>query len=216
MDLDILKFMVPLAFLAIWALTALFTREAKPLPGRIQAPPNPYAPRPASAPNLTRTTPVERSQPTIRWSPQGTPAPVPRAGGNDDDIVILESTRQVRPGTNQGRGVAPARRSRSKPAPPAKPAPVAPPKLAGTGVSQSVNQQLSSSMPIAPLTVQHSPTIVQSVASSVQRDEGSDIALHRLGAIRAMLYDPARLREAILINEMLQPPVALRKRARRI
>jgi hypothetical protein len=216
MDLDILKFMVPLAFLAIWALTALFTREAKPLPGRIQAPPNPYAPRPAPAPGMTRTTTVERPQPTLRWSPPGNTAPVPRAGGNDDDIVILESTRQVRPGSNQGRGVAPARRSRSKPAPAAKPAPVAPPKFASGGVSQSVNQQLSSSMPITPLSIQNSPTIVQSVASSVQRDEGSDIALHRLVAIKAMMTDPARLREAILINEMLQPPVALRKRGRRI
>jgi hypothetical protein len=94
--------------------------------------------------------------------------------------------------------------------------PAAPPKLASTGVSQSVNQQLSASMPIAPLTVQHSPTIVQSVASTVKRDEGSDIALHRLVAIKAMMTDPARLREAILINEMLQPPVTLRKTRRRV
>jgi len=47
MDLEILlKAIVPLAFLAIWALTAVFNKEGNSLPARNPSPPQPLRPAP--------------------------------------------------------------------------------------------------------------------------------------------------------------------------
>ena len=60
MRLDILlQFIVPLTFLAIWALTSLLNREAQPLPPRPGRSPVPGGPRPGmGAPMAGRGDPV--------------------------------------------------------------------------------------------------------------------------------------------------------------
>ena len=209
MDLnDILKAIVPLAFLAIWALTAVFNKEGNSLPVRSQGPPNPYGPRPGVPPRVAG--PADRP-PTLRWgTPGSTPAP-PRPGG-DDDIVILESSRPARPAP--GRGVAP-RRLRPKPATAvaAKPAPIVPTNKFGLGhVSQTVNQQLATPVAmeplIAPLSGVGSRPAASAAAKAVDHIAGPTL---RAASIAVTLADPQRLREAILINELLQPPLALRR-----
>jgi hypothetical protein len=208
MDLDSLwKVIVPLAFLAIWALTALFNRDAKPLPTRVPGSPSPYAPRPQP---LTRTTVVERS-PTLRWSPQGTATPARR--GNDDDIVILDSPRQQPQRTAPARGVPSTRRTRPKPAAPAKPAASAlQPNLGHTSINQTVNQQISVPLNIEPLTTSSAPsTSIAPVAASAPKGEEGG-TFRRSMSVAALINSPEKIREAILVSEILQPPLALRHR----
>jgi hypothetical protein len=213
MDLDSLwKVIVPLAFLAIWALTALFNRDAKPLPNRVQGSPSPYGPRP---PAPTRTTVVERS-PTLRWSPQGTASPARSGSGNDDDIVILDSPRQqpLRPGP--ARGVPSTRRTRPKPVAPAKPAATAAkPKVSQSGISQTVNQQITGGLTIEPLSTSSVPsTSIATVAAAAPRGEQGG-TFRRSVSVAALINSPEKIREAILVSEILQPPLALRHRMRR-
>jgi hypothetical protein len=121
MKLEILlQFIVPLTFLAIWALTSLLNREAQPLPPRPARSPAPGGARPAmSAPVAGRgdpsgpsryasgarpAAPVADRPGQPRWSgtpAQGRSAGATRAGGSDDGIVILESeTRPQQPSTS--------------------------------------------------------------------------------------------------------------------
>src|SRR5262249_11730354 len=118
----LLQFIVPLTFLAIWALTSLLNRDAQPLPQRpgVGRMPGPGPARtsvgggfsPATREALsgpTRYTPAarpatpaaERSTPA-RWSPataQGRPtAGPPRAV--DEGIVILDSETRPAQGSS--------------------------------------------------------------------------------------------------------------------
>lgn len=207
MDLDtLLKAIVPLAFLAIWALTAVFNKEGNSLPTRSQGTPNPYGPRPVVPPRVA--APSDRPPP-LRWSPQGVSPAMPRPGG-DDDIVILESPRPSRPAPQ--RNLAP-RRMRPKPAPTvaAKPAAIVPAKLGLGHVSQSVNQQLATPLAMEPLSAPVSGVgsrpLASAAAKAVDHIAGPTV---RAVSVAAALNDPQRLREAFLINELLQPPLALR------
>ncbi len=64
----LIQFIVPLMFLAIWALTSLLNRDAQPLPPRPGRPPGPGGPRP-----LNRLP----GQPEPRSSGLGTPVQTP-------------------------------------------------------------------------------------------------------------------------------------------
>jgi hypothetical protein len=102
MRFDILiQFLVPLAIMAMWALTSLLNREAQPLPTRGTAP-NP-GPGRLNAPT-GRVDPITGSRfqppassvdriPAQRWpqtTPPARPGPV-RAGTSDDGIMIIGS-----------------------------------------------------------------------------------------------------------------------------
>ena len=67
---DIYQYMVPLAFIAIWAMTSIFNRETQPLP------PDPADPRAERAP--PRTEPVERLASGTDL-PRSRPPPAPPA-----------------------------------------------------------------------------------------------------------------------------------------
>lgn len=211
MDLEtLLKAIVPLAFLAIWALTAVFNKEGNSLPVRTQGPPNPYGPRPGIPP---RPAPMAERPPTLRWGPQ-TPAPAtPRAGG-DDDIVILDSSRTTKPIPPRAN---PPRRARAKPSPSvsARPAPIVPARLGLANVTQTVNQQLATPLSMEPLSGPLSATVVRPVVASTTKAVQLGDAPIRAVSVLSGMNDPQRLREAILVNELLQPPLALRGRMRR-
>ena len=135
----------------------------------------------------------------------------------EDDILVIQPdpSRPSRPG--QARPVQPTgprRPNRGRqPTPPVKKpdAPVARPKLGG--VSQNVNQQLANPIAMTPLT-----TIAPMATST-----GSDLAgapsapskttspLPTISTLIPLMNNPSRLREAFLVNELLQPPLALRK-----
>ncbi len=201
---------MPLAFLAIWALTALFNREGNSVPAaRTGPPPNPYGPRPGIPP---RVPPATDRPPALRWGPQAVAPNTPRAGG-DDDIVILEGPRLTRTVVPR-----PQRRVRPKPTPPVapKPAPIISTRIGMGNVSQSVNQQIVAPLTIEPLTSQVSAVVTSPTVTTAAKPLGPDRSpLAALGIGRA-LSDPQRIREAIIVNEILRPPLALRGKNRRI
>src|SRR5882757_7591377 len=87
MDLDtLLKAIVPLAFLAIWALTAVFNKEGNSLPARSQGPPNPYGPRPVVPPRVA--APSDRPPPQRNLAPRRMrPKPAPTVAAKPAPIV---------------------------------------------------------------------------------------------------------------------------------
>ncbi len=124
MRFDILiQCIVPLMFLAIWALTSLLNRDAQPLPPRPGRPPGPGGPRPlnrlpgqpeprSSGPGSPMQKPASSAltEPQTMW-PGGTAAPTareramqrPPLKSRDDAIVYIEND--------------PARRGTPRPAP---------------------------------------------------------------------------------------------------
>jgi len=119
----LLQFIVPLTFLAIWALTSLLNRDAQPLPPRPGAGRGPGTGplrggvgggfSPSTRGDLTRSASPARPAPTVadrtapaRWSSataQGRPASVPMRSV-DDGIVIIESETR----TGQGASFSPS------------------------------------------------------------------------------------------------------------
>jgi hypothetical protein len=215
MDLDILwKAIVPLTFLAIWALTALFNRDTKALPPRTQSSNNPYGLRPTPPPAPPRSATIERS-PTIRWAAPGGGVSSAQKGGLDDDIVILDSPRTGRSGASKG--VSPTRRSKPRPVQASKPNQSATARGGLAGVSQSVNQSIATTLTLQPLSETSIATPVQSVtaATAATSIDVGDVKSGLAGVANAF-SDPKRLREAIIVSVILQPPVSLRGRSRRI
>ena len=216
MDADFLwKAIVPLGLLAIWALTAITNRDPKPLPNRLPAN-NPYGPRPLPPSPMARTSSPDKAA-EIRWSPNPQSAPPPpKPGGFDEDIVIIESPRTLRP--NPSRGGLPNRRNRGsrQAASPAVSAPSVSTKTSLATVSQSVNQQIASSLVIKPLSeVTVAQPVQRSASGSASQPvniQGSSLGSGRIASVFA---DKSRLRDAIILNELLKPPLALRHKAHR-
>ena len=150
--------------------------------------------------------------PAIRWASQVNTSLRP-GGGLDDDIVILDPPRTIRP--LQTKGVAPARRTKAKPAAVSSSTHQSYPAREGlAGVSQTVNQQITKTLKLQPLSETSVATPVQSVTAATSIDVGD--VKGGLAGVAASFNDPKRLREAIIVSVILQPPVSLRGRNRRI
>ena len=201
----LLRVILPLSFAAIWALTALFNRESKGFPARPPGTPPPGGPRPGD--------------PTLRWSstagsqPQG----IRRVAIGDDDILIIpnDPSRPVRIApSRQGQGAVGRRTAKVRQAPP--PAKKVEPivtraKLAG--VSQNVNQSLTKSIELTPLTtIAPMATTTSADLASAPSSPSKTSAVVTISTLRPLVSDPARLREAFIVNELFRPPVALRGR----
>jgi hypothetical protein len=201
------KAIVPLCFVAIWALTALFNRESKGFP----APPRPPGPSPSGGPRP--------GDPTLRWStPAGSQASgVRRVPIGDDDILIIQSdpSRAARPAAArpaQGMGVRRAVKVRQGASPARKVEPVvARQKL--SGVSQNVNQSLARPIELTPLTtIAPMSTTSGSDLANAPSSPSKTSEVLTVSTLIPLMHDPRRLREAFIVNELFRPPVALRGR----
>ncbi len=202
----LIRAIVPLTFVAIWALTALFNRESKGFPARQPGSTPPMGPRPG--------------EPSMRWAPPASSQSgvVRRVPIGDNDILIIQNdpARPVRPG--QGRptqGTSGRRSSKTKPTPPpAKKVDAisARPKLGG--VSQNVNQQLARPIDLTPLTtIAPMATATGSDLANAPSAPSKTSAVVTASTLTRLMADPFRLREAFIVNELLQPPLALRGRS---
>ncbi len=214
---SLIRAIVPLSFMAIWALTSLFNRDSKPKPSPMSAPRRPINPGPGSGPLA--------SEPTLRWSSTTGPGstsssakrPPVRVGG-DDGIVILSSdtrTRAERLVAGQfSTGNGAKRPNKGKPVvPQRKPEPTQTrTKLAG--VSQNVNQHLTNSTIEMPPLVSMPPMASMSPLglNSLPTAAPDSIGVIPLSVTARALADPVRLREAFVLNEILLPPVSMRNR----
>jgi hypothetical protein len=86
-------------------------------------------------------------------------------------------------------------------------------KTLGGGVNQSLGRTLERPEPLLPVAIGISPL---SIAPESARSPEATTATPMASAvdIRAALMSPSRLREAFVLNELLQRPVALRGRTR--
>ena len=216
---SLIRAIVPLSFMAIWALTSLFNRDTKPKP----------TPRPALRPDGSRAGVAARAgEPTLRFgsptggstTPLGARRPAPRQ--SDDDGIVILSSETSRLDRDREQRLIPTsttakRASRGKPLVPQRKAEPAPRRAKLAGVSQNVNQHLTTTnLELTPLAT------MPPVASLGLAGAGSAAAvvvqsgIQTGGGVRPSvglgLSDPARLREAFVLNEILQPPVSMRAR----
>lgn len=214
---SLIRAIVPLSFMAIWAMTSLFNREGRPKPvaGRLGPPrPNPITPG---------ARPI---QPTLRWNAPGggmagRPAPPQRPSRGDDDegIVILstDNRRSERDLARSSSNPGGKRPSKGKPVvPPRRGEPAAARARLG-GVTQNVNQHLTqASIGMAPLEALPPVAAIAPLGQGLAPARATDSAsLAPRSATARALADPARLREAFILNEILQPPVSIRDRPTR-
>ncbi len=237
------EFIVPIIFLAIWAVTWILNRETQPLPPRMNRrerdePPQSVADEvrnverdrrdfrgstAGSSFNNATSTPAR----TRRGNPSGSPLSSRRGPvlGPGDAIVFSEPepTRQLdsfekAAGLRPGRG-GQGRRNRSKGGGAARsrnqPAPETTRELTQE-ISDSLAQLKARPLELTPLNQPLSPlsSLSLSPGSSFSAKATAPLfASNRPGPLDAArgLTDPAKLRELIIMNELLQPPLALRR-----
>ena len=224
---NIFQFIVPLTFFAIWALTSLFNREAQPLPPRSGRPVGPNEPRPRPTPPASPDAPspvesgADRSQrdPTMRWTKPSAPDRPPgrRPSGLeevDNDVLRIpaEPARRA-PAPRSGEGPAPRRAARPPTAP--LPPPRRPEPKQASALSRSMEHDVA--LPVNRRLVLDA--MPESLAAATATDMGLSAPLPARPAepppldgsdLRLMLTSPSKLHQAIILNELLQPPLALR------
>jgi hypothetical protein len=225
------QFIVPLTFLAIWALTSLFNREAQPLPpraGRPPGPPGPAGPRPSpgSASSDWRTETIARESAPVRTSSQPGTHTGPRTDGRMDDgirVIEVEQRRPIPPPPPGPRIGTPAPRRPGKARPAAKETPrraepATPRTLSGSMEHQSsIAKEIGPALVLSPLHL--APSLLLTQASSSVAKIVEEARAHTAGQeavtlaeIRAQLLVPSRVRETLILKEILEPPLALRNR----
>lgn len=226
------QFIVPLMFLAIWALTSLFSREAQQIPPRSARPPGPNGPRPetdSGAAQDWRSEALSREvsqQPSSRPFP-ASPRPATRSALRPEDgIVILESeTSQRRSQSSsavrqQGTARRPAVKGR-KPSLPSRPVESSSQNtlggsLASTMVSTVEPAQGLTKLTLGPLSgplhgTTHDLMTVSAAAVSRPVDRSGPSAQE----LRELLKSPEKVLQVMLLKELLGPPVSLRGKSLR-
>jgi len=202
----VLRAIVPISFVAIWALTALFNKESQGFPAR---PPGSPLSGPGPGPRP--------GDPTVRWGPsEGIPSNmVRRVPLGDDDILIIPNdpsrpTRVAPSRPNPGNGGRRPAKARPASTQAKKAEPTATrPRLAG--VSQNVNQSLARPIELTPLMTIAPMTTTTDLANAPSAPSKTS-AIVTVSTLRPLMSDPVRLREAFIVNELFQPPVSMRGR----
>lgn len=205
------QFLVPLTFLAIWALTSLFNRDAQPLPPRAGRPPGP-------GPNGVRPTPASRAAGVARPRPGLTSAPAKRgpARRGEDLLIIGDDTKKSpaapRAGKPEAGKAGKARLNSQSPAEAAFDARAT--HSMGTSLSQSMPDERQQPEALVRLTLPPSPLLANFSNEAPGTDESRARAAEpdAIAAIdvRKLTRSPARVRESFILSELLQPPLALR------
>jgi len=207
------QFLVPLTFLAIWALTSLFNRDAQPLPPRTARPPGP-------GPNGLRPTPAPRNAAVNRPKPGNAAAPAKRGPARrGEDLLIIGDESRKRPaapaaGKDLPKKPAKARLNSQSPAEAAFDARAI--HSMGTSLSQSMPDERERPEALVRLTLPPSPLLSNFSGEAPGTDESRARAAEpdAIAAIdvRKLTRSPARVRESFILSELLQPPLALRNR----
>jgi hypothetical protein len=203
MDLsDLFKLLIPAVFLVFWALNQLFGREDAAA-GRT-APPGP---RPGGLPPAPRTRSPERQPTASDWSGGRTfdipPRPTTTATTTlPPEEVLVIGGEPRRPGSARGRTQAGGRRGGRGKGP-------APPQAGESAAPRSLVEPLVQSLAISPLTPTPTPAAPESPAFAPTWTAQSLLEMAQ------SLRSPERLREALLVSEILGPPKARRAPWRR-
>ena len=250
----LIQFIVPLTFLAIWALTSILNRDAQPLPPGPGRAPAPGGPRPLNRlpglndprPPAQPIQPVQSARPlnlppvldrpagpiSAGTSAAARPRPRPRTGlGLDDAIVYIENdpaNRGPRKPASAPAAVGPAaaprlsrggqvrRGNRVRPPVGTQPAQSRAESETHRALSDQMNQaralQKAKPLEITPLSSTMAPLSESSVAQAAPRERGTaPPPVLTVPQIRQRLASYNGLREAFVLSELLQPPLALRR-----
>lgn len=190
-----INLMIPvIIFIVLFALGQIFNREQAAAQQRA-AGGGPLGPRPGGQGSSWSTASVARPQVT-----RPNPVADPRARGRDDDIVIISGGRAaparalpeaVRVTANEGKARKRARANQAAPNPPSTRSSRPTTNVSLTPASLVSNQELKS--PTDP-PVEKAPAPVDRIA----------------GSLHSQLRDRDRVREAITLTVLLQPPPGLR------
>ena len=214
-DVEVLiRFIIPAILLIFWALSNLFNREKAETPAKTGG--SPLGPRPGSYPPAR---PIERER--LSGSPTMTPPRYAPPSSATDEILIIRAETNRPPSRLNPQ----PRRNPVRPRPPQNPPnrrPVEPPvrqrEQVGGRLATDVNQTIANTIDTRSLT-QSMAAVSASTSIGTQTEaatvaEGIQPTMSALD-LRLCLNDPVRIRQAFLLNELLQPPLALRGRNRR-
>ena len=215
------QYIVPLVFIAIWALTSLFHRESQPLPPRTGRVPGP---RPQPQPSPDRRAELSSRDPLFsRPLEPGSQGPPHRPGGRRDDILIIEAEPRRSSGSTPRPGSpAPAPRREAKGRQGTQKPGSSPGRPAETDRSRSLSASMThpetpptiQSQALKPLTLPASPLLTTPNDEAAKTQAGrvlvSELDSFSSAEIRLLVQTPARLREGFILGELLKPPVALR------
>lgn len=206
---NLLPLLVPLTFIALWAITSIFNRDAQPLPSRLVRPPgsglDPRTPRPQFRPGLgTNPLPPETSS---------KPVSLPRGA----DMVLSDvrtSKLEKYPAAEPRLAHKARKRGTAKP--------TKKEVSTSSGMSRSLGETIVESigpgeglsplsLPPSPLLEQNSRSLSTFTAASVSTSKGPTA---REIDIQSLIRSRTRLQEAWILSEVLLPPLSLRKGGR--
>lgn len=175
---------------------------------------------PKSEPAQTRVEPVSRPSPVARQAPQPSsapqPSPAPAAGGGRLSGSAAQTPEQIAREMRRILGLEP---DPPRPAPPSRPAPPPPPPPPPGPAREALKDDLARYASRVDPHVGESIRDRHMAATKVGQPRGGRGAIGNLGgrvatqarqARRGSRYALDDLRRAIVINEILSPPVGLR------
>jgi hypothetical protein len=201
-DLEILiKLIIPAIVLIGWAINQVSNREA-PAPPRRPFPPGPPPPPGGGLPPAPM--PGERAGPReVIWTEAPPPPPRRELPAGPDEILILGTeTRPVKPPPPSPGRPSVSPRSRS----PRRPRAAQPPR-----------PELSRPRPGLAGDLARGPDTLPAAPEPPAARSPDRLTAPALdpAQLRAAIASPARIREAIVLNELLQPPLSVRRARRR-
>ncbi len=211
----LMKLIVPAIFLIAWALNQLFNKESPASPNRSGPSLGPRSGGglpPAPRPGPRNAEEQGRNPATLRWPKDATNDPMARAGGSQpagsDEIIILGTeTRPPRRSGPPSRGRG-GRRGRPGAAPEPEREESTRKNVLNLDLPKPISQSIDLRPVMEPLVGPIMP--LDPKATDTVRPVPIGTALTALD-LQISVRDPARLREAILLSELLQPPVSQRR-----
>ncbi len=209
------KLLVPAIFLILWALNQIFNKEGTPARSR-PGTGGPLGPRPGGLPPAPR--PLDRSIATGREPSRPSTPPPGGSRARDDEIVIIQS-ETTRPLTSPRptNGASGARRATSRTRSGRPPASRPPADSSPVNRSKPPSSASLFEVPPSPAT---SMGITVPPSTTGRPGENTNLSTPLLigvdppitaSSIAESLKRRATIREAILINELLNPPLSLRR-----
>lgn len=204
MQHDWFRLIIPGALFLIWVVNQLLNKELKPTPNPAERPGG-VGPGPGGPPPAPRTSPRDPRDPAMRFSN----APTARQGAvrsaADDEIIVIRAEPPGFPARPPGSGAVkrPARQ---------KSAPAKPPESPSRPLTSGVSQKLGSALDHHSL-VEEPTSLLLSMPPAVSTDPGT-MPSPTVVELSKILGSQQAVREAFLINELLQPPLSMRRNHR--
>ncbi|MEO6810969.1 MAG: hypothetical protein ABI353_17800 [Isosphaeraceae bacterium] len=202
---DWFRLIVPGALFLIWIVNQLLNKEIKPNLNPAERPVG-AGPRPGGPPPAPRTSPRDPRDPTMRFTNTSTARQGPVRSAADDDIIVIraEPTKFSASSTSSGASKQSARQ---------KSAPAKMPAASSRLLTPGVTQKLSSTLDHHSLVEEHT-SLLLSMPPAVSTGLGITPSPTALELFKTFGSQQA-MREAFLINELLQPPLSMRRNHRR-